>query len=116
LLPFFPLASGLLTGKYQRGQAAPKGSRLEAWGMESRLTDQVFDVIEKLDGFASERGVTLLDVAIGGLAAQPTVSSVIAGATSPEQVQANVAAGSWKPSDDDLSALRELTNDLPVGV
>ncbi len=113
LLPYFPLASGLLTGKYKRGEGAPEGSRLNAWGAESQLTDRAFDVVEGLEKFASERGITLLDVAIGGLAARPAVSSVIAGATTPEQVKANVAAGAWKPSADDDSALDEITSGLP---
>jgi aryl-alcohol dehydrogenase-like predicted oxidoreductase len=110
LLPFFPLASGLLTGKYRRGEAPPEGSRIQAWGREAELTDATFDVIEKLEAFAAERGVTLLDVAIGGLAAQPAVSSVIAGATTPEQVAKNVAAGNWSPSVSDLAALDEITS------
>ncbi|MDQ6849609.1 MAG: aldo/keto reductase [Actinomycetota bacterium] len=109
LLPFFPLASGLLTGKYHRGEAAPEGSRIQSWGRESALTDDAFDVIEKLAAFASERDITLLDVAIGGLAAQPAVASVIAGATSPEQVTSNVAAGLWQPTVSDLATLDELT-------
>ncbi len=110
LLPFFPLASGLLTGKYRRGQAAPDGSRIAAWGRESVLTDETFDVIEKLEAFAAERDVSLLDVVIGGLAAQPAVASVIAGATSRDQVAANVAAGLWQPSVGDLATLDELTS------
>jgi aryl-alcohol dehydrogenase-like predicted oxidoreductase len=109
ILPYFPLASGLLTGKYRRGEPAPDGSRLKAWGREDQLTDARFDVVEKLEAFAAERGVGLLDVAIGGLAAQPGVTSVIAGATSPEQVRANVAAGAWRPTDDERAALDELT-------
>jgi aryl-alcohol dehydrogenase-like predicted oxidoreductase len=108
LLPFFPLASGLLTGKYRRGEAAPAGTRLE--GRPDDLTDAAFDVIEKLEAFAAERGVTLLDVAIGGLAAQPAVASVIAGATSPQQVARNVAAGAWQPTAADLATLDELTS------
>jgi aryl-alcohol dehydrogenase-like predicted oxidoreductase len=109
LLPFFPLASGLLTGKYRRGEAPPKGSRIEAWGRESLLTDAVFDVVEGLEAFAAARGISVLDVAIGGLAAQPGVASVIAGATSRAQVSANVAAGAWPPTLDDLAELDELT-------
>jgi aryl-alcohol dehydrogenase-like predicted oxidoreductase len=109
LLPFFPLASGLLTGKYRRGQAPPQGSRIQAWGRESVLTDASFDVVEALEDFARARSISLLDVAIGGLAAQPAVSSVIAGATSRAQVAANVAAGAWQPSPDDLAELDELT-------
>lgn len=105
VLPYFPLASGLLTGKYRRGEAPPDGSRLARWGQTDRLTDERFDVAEGLEKYASERGITILDVAIGGLAAQPGVAPVIAGATSVEQVRANVAAGTWHPSADDLAAL-----------
>jgi aryl-alcohol dehydrogenase-like predicted oxidoreductase len=109
LLPYFPLASGVLTGKYRRGEDAPADSRIAKWGMaSSALTDARFDVVEKLQAFAGERGITLLDVALGGLAAQPTVGSVIAGATSPEQLRANVAATGWAPTADDLRALDEL--------
>jgi aryl-alcohol dehydrogenase-like predicted oxidoreductase len=106
VLPYFPLASGLLTGKYRRGQPAPAGSRLVT--RPERLTPDVFDRVEALERFAEERGVTLLDVAIGGLAAEPAIASVIAGATKPEQVRANAAAGEWEPSADDLSALNAL--------
>jgi aryl-alcohol dehydrogenase-like predicted oxidoreductase len=109
LLPFFPLASGLLTGKYRRGQAPPSGSRIQAWGRESLLTDAMFDVVEGLEAFAASRSVSVLDVAIGGLAAQPAVASVIAGATSAAQVVANVAAGNWQPTLQDLAELDELT-------
>jgi aryl-alcohol dehydrogenase-like predicted oxidoreductase len=105
VLPYFPLASGLLTGKYRRGEAPPEESRFAAWGMTGQLSDERFDVVEALEAFAAERSLSLLDVAIGGLAAQPAVASVIAGATSPDQVKANVAAGAWRPSADDLAAL-----------
>jgi aryl-alcohol dehydrogenase-like predicted oxidoreductase len=108
LLPFYPLANGLLTGKYRRGEPAPAGSRIEAWGRESLLTDAMFDELEGLEAFAQSRGVHLLDVAIGGLAAQPAVASVIAGATSAAQVAANVAAGQWRPTEDDLAELDEI--------
>jgi aryl-alcohol dehydrogenase-like predicted oxidoreductase len=101
-IPYFPLASGLLTGKYRRGEPAPEGTRLH--GRE--LDDARLDRVERLEAFASERGVTLLEVAIGGLLAQPAVASVIAGATKPEHVRANAKAGEWKPSADDLAALR----------
>ncbi len=107
LLPYFPLASGLLTGKYRRGSAAPPGSRLAR--QPDRMADADFDTIEALETFAAERGVSMLQVAIGGLAAMPTVTSVIAGATSVEQVQANVAAGTWQPTAEDLEELRRLT-------
>ena len=109
LLPYYPLASGLLTGKYLRGEAAPEDSRLKAWGQESLLTDDAFDVVEALESFAKTSGIRLLDVAIGGLTAQPTVASVIAGATSREQVRSNVAAGNWTPTAEQLAELRTIT-------
>jgi aryl-alcohol dehydrogenase-like predicted oxidoreductase len=105
VLPYFPLASGLLTGKYRRGEPAPEGTRLANARFARQMTDARFDVVEALEAFAAERGLSLLDVAIGGLAAQPAVGSVIAGATRPEQVKANVAAGRWTPTADDLAAL-----------
>ena len=107
LLPYFPLASGLLTGKYRRGQDAPAGTRLA--GRPEHLAAADFDRIEAIGRFADERGVTMLQVAIGGLAAMPTVGSVIAGATSVEQVQDNVEAGLWVPSEEDLDELRTIT-------
>jgi len=107
LLPYFPLGSGLLTGKYRRGESAPAGTRLAR--NRVRLDRANFDLIEALDAYAAERDISLLDVAIGGLAAMPTVGSVIAGATSAEQVKQNVAAGAWVPSGDDLDALLEIT-------
>jgi aryl-alcohol dehydrogenase-like predicted oxidoreductase len=106
VLPYFPLASGLLTGKYRRGRPAPAGTRLAL--RPERLTDDAFDTIEALESFAESRGVSLLDVAIGGLAAQPAIASVIAGATKPEQARANAAAGDWVPMDGDLQALRDV--------
>jgi aryl-alcohol dehydrogenase-like predicted oxidoreductase len=112
LIPFFPLARGLLTGKYRRGEPAPKGTRLAGSGAVA--TDADFDLVESLQQFAKERGLALLDVAVGGLAAQPTVASVIAGATKPEQVHANARAGRWKPSSDDLAVLDELTARRPA--
>jgi aryl-alcohol dehydrogenase-like predicted oxidoreductase len=105
-LPYFPLASGLLTGKYRRGEAPPEGTRLA--GRPERLTDEALERVEALERYAEQRGVTILRVAIGGLLAQPAVSSVIAGATKPEQVRANAAAGEWEPSEADLDELREL--------
>jgi len=103
MLPYFPLASGLLTGKYKRGEPATEG-RLA--GRE--IPEERWDRLEQLERFAKERGVSLLEVAIGGLAAMPAVASVIAGATKPEQVRANVKAGEWEPSPDDLAALKAL--------
>lgn len=104
VLPYFPLANGLLTGKYRRGQAPPRGTRLA--GRESELTDDVFDKLEALERFGAQRGRSLLDVAIAGLAAMPGIASVIAGATKPEQVRANAAGGTWKLSPDELGKLR----------
>jgi aryl-alcohol dehydrogenase-like predicted oxidoreductase len=101
-IPYFPLASGLLTGKYRRGQPAPAGSRLEnrpeAWS-EERL-----ERVDELEAFARERGHTLLELAIGALASRPGIASVIAGATTPEQARAN-AAVSWQLTSDELAAL-----------
>jgi aryl-alcohol dehydrogenase-like predicted oxidoreductase len=107
MIPYTPLANGLLTGKLRRGEAPVLGTRLAASGANTQrwLTDANFDVVEALEGFARERGVSLLDVAIGGLAAQPQVVSVIAGATTPEQVRANARAGRWRPSAADLEEL-----------
>ncbi len=107
MIPYSPLASGLLTGKHRRGQGAAPGTRLagSAEAASRWLTDLNFDVVEALEGFARERAVSLLDVAIGGLAAQPQVVSVIAGAMSPEQVGANAQAGRWRPSAADLEEL-----------
>lgn len=109
ILPYSPLANGLLSGKYRRGQEPPAGSRIDAWQMSSYLTDHRFDAIEALERFASERSIELIDVAIGGLAAQPCVSSVIAGATSAEQVHRNAKAGDWIPSLDDLALLDQAS-------
>jgi aryl-alcohol dehydrogenase-like predicted oxidoreductase len=106
VLPFFPLASGLLTGKYRRGEERPRGTRLA--DRDSVFTDETFDRLEALEAFAEERGVTLLQVAIGGLLAQPAIASVIAGATKPEQVRANVEAAGWEPSPEDVAALNSL--------
>jgi aryl-alcohol dehydrogenase-like predicted oxidoreductase len=103
-IPYFPLASGLLTGKYRRGEPAPEGTRLHG----RRIDDADYDRLERLEAFARERGVSLLEVAVGGLAAMPGVASVIAGATRPEQVRANAEAGRWQPSAADLAALRAI--------
>jgi aryl-alcohol dehydrogenase-like predicted oxidoreductase len=102
-LPYFPLASGLLTGKYRRGEEATEG-RLA--GRE--IPDEQWDRVDELQRFADARGISLLELAIGGLLGMPAVTSVIAGATKPEQIRANVAAGDWEPSADDLEELRAL--------
>ncbi|KAA1398241.1 aldo/keto reductase [Aeromicrobium ginsengisoli] len=106
VLPYFPLAYGLLTGKYQRGQDAPAGTRLAV--QSDRLATADWDRIEALEAYAEARGISILDLAIGGLAAQPAVSSVIAGATKPEQIAANAAAGGWTPTAEDLDELSEI--------
>ena len=105
-LPYFPLASGLLTGKYQRGVEAPADGRIAAWHMDAMLSDANFDKVDALTSFAAERDLSLLQVALGGLASRPAIASVIAGATSPEQIAANVEAGLWSPSPDDRAALQ----------
>jgi 1-deoxyxylulose-5-phosphate synthase len=106
MLPYFPLANGLLTGKFRRDQPPVAGTRVAARPAVHQRAD--WDRIEALEAYARERGIGLLDVAVGGLAAQPAVGSVIAGATTPEQVAANAAAGVWEPTTEDLAALREL--------
>lgn len=109
MLPFFPLANGLLTGKYKRDEAPPAGSRLSGGGRYAeRLAAADWDTIEAISEFAAERGVSMLQVAIGGLAARPAVTSVIAGATTPKQVRANAEAGTWQPTDEDLDDLDAL--------
>jgi aryl-alcohol dehydrogenase-like predicted oxidoreductase len=103
-VPYFPLASGLLTGKYRRGEPAPEGTRLAG-----RDIDQAqFDRIEALQGFAEERGHTVLELAIAALASTPGIDTVIAGATKPEQVRANGDAGDWRLSEDELASLAAL--------
>jgi aryl-alcohol dehydrogenase-like predicted oxidoreductase len=103
ILPYFPLARGLLTGKYRRGEPQPEGTRLA--DRPELFTDEMFDVLERLEKYGAERGRTVLELAVAGLAAKPMVSSVIAGATSPEQVRANARAGSWEPSAQDMEEL-----------
>jgi len=103
MLPYFPLASGLLTGKHTPGQTPTEG-RLAGREIPAERWEQV----EALQRYADERSVSLLDVAIGGLLAMPAITSVIAGATKPEQVRANVRAGNWEPKQNDLAALRAL--------
>lgn len=108
LLPYFPLAYGLLTGKYRRGESAPSGTRLSVQGQAHRLENADWDTIASLQSFADAHGVDLLTLAMGGLAAQPAVSSVIAGVSRPEQVAANVAAASWVPDEGQLAELAEI--------
>lgn len=105
-IPYYPLASGLLTGKYRRDQAAPEGARLSK--REQIATDEQWRIVEALVSYAQERKVPLTDVAIGALLTEASVASVITGATKPEQLETNAAAASWKPSAEDLKALRSL--------
>jgi aryl-alcohol dehydrogenase-like predicted oxidoreductase len=108
MLPFFPLASGLLTGKYHRGQQPAPGTRLALERYAGRFATAPWDTIEAFERYARERGITMLEVAIGGLLAKPAVASVIAGATRPEQARANAAAAMWRPTHDDLQALNAI--------
>jgi aryl-alcohol dehydrogenase-like predicted oxidoreductase len=106
VLPYFPLANGLLTGKVRKGQAPPPGSRLAS--RPGYLTEAKLGRVEALISWAAERGPTVLEVAVGALAAQPGCTSVIAGATTPEQVKANAAASDWIPSAADLAELDQI--------
>jgi aryl-alcohol dehydrogenase-like predicted oxidoreductase len=110
LLPFFPLASGLLTGKYHRDQPPPSGTRLTEQRYADRyFNDKTWSVVEGLRSFAEARGHGLLELAFSWLAAQPIVTSVIAGATKPEQIDANVKAVSWRLSAEDLAEIDRIT-------
>jgi len=110
MLPYFPLQYGLLTGKYRRDEPAPAGSRAVLDPDRSQwLREADWERIDALSTYAGKRGITILDVAIAGLAAQPTVASVISGATSGDQVRANAATLRWQPDASDLAELDELT-------
>ena len=106
VLPYFPLANGLLTGKVRRGRDLPEGTRIAA--RSHLVTDEKLDQVEALIAWGAQRDVSLLEIAIGGLAAQPGCASVIAGATSPEQVKANAAAGEWVPTAVDLAEIDKI--------
>jgi aryl-alcohol dehydrogenase-like predicted oxidoreductase len=111
ILPYFPLASGFLTGKYRQGEKPAADTRLGAWGPrgEQVLSDRNFETLGKLQPIAEKNGKTMLDLAVGWLVSQPHVSSVIAGATKPEQVEANVAAANWRLTPDQLSEVDAAT-------
>ena len=112
LVPYFPLASGMLTGKYKRGEDAPEGTRLAAWGDRAGafLSDDRFDVVEQLDAYARDHGHTLPELALSWVAGAPTVASVIAGATSPEQVRANAAATvAWQLTAEERAEIDAIT-------
>jgi len=110
ILPYFPLASGLLTGKYRRGEGAPAGTRLGSGPDQGKqaLARADFDRIERLEDYARKHDHSLLDLAIGWLASQPLVSCVMAGATRPEQVEQNVAAAGWKLTAGEIAEVNEL--------
>jgi aryl-alcohol dehydrogenase-like predicted oxidoreductase len=108
-LPYFPLASGLLTGKYARGQAIPAGTRLSQSWAARFVTDDRLAVVEALTAFARARQHTLLELAMSWLVSNPLLASVISGATSPEQVKANAAAATWNLTGADLAGIDRLT-------
>lgn len=109
-LPFFPLASGLLSGKYRRGEPPPEGTRLQAWGArgEAAMTDANFDRVEALEAWAQERGHTILELAFAWLLGHEVVSSVIAGATTPEQVKTNAATAAWRLTPEEVDEVTKL--------
>lgn len=112
LLPYFPLASGLLTGKYERDAPGPAGARLTdtpRFANRTYMTDANWAIVERLREFGSARGRTLLEVAMGWMAARPTVSSIIAGATRPEQLEQNVRAVDWTPTAEDMAEIDRIT-------
>ncbi|HEU0222030.1 MAG TPA: aldo/keto reductase [Paracoccaceae bacterium] len=110
LLPYFPLASGLLTGKYRRGGEMPGDSRFQNVGRLANryLTEGNWDLVERLSAFAEERGHSLVELAFGWLLAHPVVASVPAGATRPDQVEANIRAAEWLPSAEDMQAIGQI--------
>jgi aryl-alcohol dehydrogenase-like predicted oxidoreductase len=111
VLPFFPLANGMLTGKVRQGQQVPAGSRLAS--RAGYVTDEKLAKVEALIAWAEQHGTSVLEVAIGGLAAEPGCSSVIAGAMTPEQVKANAAASEWIPSEDELAEIDQIVPPPP---
>jgi aryl-alcohol dehydrogenase-like predicted oxidoreductase len=108
LLPYFPLASGLLTGKYRQGQAVPDDTRMSLAYFKGGLTDQRLAVVERLIAFAQDRGHSILELAFAWLRAEPLVASIIAGATRPEQATANAAAAGWTLSAEDRTAVAAI--------
>ncbi|MEX2236302.1 MAG: aldo/keto reductase [Dehalococcoidia bacterium] len=112
VLPYFPLASGFLSGKYRAGQPPPEGTRLAAWGARGQemLSEHNFGILGKLEGFTESRGHTMLELAIAWLAGHSWVSSVIAGATKPEQVEQNVKAGEWQLTPEEMAEVDQLSH------
>jgi aryl-alcohol dehydrogenase-like predicted oxidoreductase len=111
LLPFFPLASGLLTGKYQRTGPLPPGSRLTTTQRlaDRYMTERNWPIVEKLEQFCAQRGRTMLELSFSWLAGQPLVSSVIAGATKPEQLEQNIEAVGWALTAEDRAEIDQIT-------
>jgi aryl-alcohol dehydrogenase-like predicted oxidoreductase len=114
-LPYFPLASGLLTGKYRRGQPPPEGSRLDTERFAKQRSDENLEVVESLITFAESRGHTILELAVSWLLSRPVVASVIAGATRPDQVRANVASADWRLSEADLAEIDSIAPSVDRG-
>jgi aryl-alcohol dehydrogenase-like predicted oxidoreductase len=108
LLPYFPLASGLLTGKHKRGAAAA-GTRLQMATFSGFMNDRNFDIVEKLEAFVKARGHSMTELAFSWLAARPTASSIIAGATKPEQIDANVKAAEWQLTPEEMAEIDKIT-------
>ncbi|HEV8574834.1 MAG TPA: aldo/keto reductase [Dehalococcoidia bacterium] len=111
VLPYFPLASGFLSGKYRQGERPPEGTRIAAWGArgEEILSDRNFAILSGLESFAQARGKTVLDLAIGWLASHTYIPTVISGATKPEQVEQNVAAADWRLTPEEMSEVDVIT-------
>ena len=112
ILPYFPLESGLLTGKYRKGEPPPEGTRLAKWasfGASAFASEEKLDKVEALNELCARHDHSLLEMAMGWLASRPAVSSVIAGATSCEQLEQNVKAGQWRGSEPELAEIDEIT-------
>ena len=117
LLPYYPLAAGMLTGKYRPGQAPAEGTRLSKPNpfYDGILSEKNFDALVKLEAFAKEHGHSILELAIGWLASQPVIGSVICGATRPEQVASNARASGWRLSADEISQVDSIMGRTPAG-
>jgi aryl-alcohol dehydrogenase-like predicted oxidoreductase len=115
ILPYFPLAAGFLTGKYRQGEPPPEGARLAGQGGNRWLTDKNFEMLTKLSTFADEHNRSMVELAISWLASQPSVSSVIAGATRPEQVEENASAADWKLTAEEMAEIDEIMGVQPQG-
>ncbi len=107
-IPYFPLSSGLLSGKYRKGKPAPPGSRIGSGWNSDVLNDRNLEIVESLIAFAESKGRTILELAISWLAGHDVVASVIAGATKPEQVRANAAAANWKLTEEETQAVEKI--------